>query len=372
MPTFIFRAALLLSCFTQAAFAADYRIETVAEELSYPWSLAFLPGGEYLVAERNGQVQRLAADGSRRALTGVPETYFAGQGGFFDILLDPDFADNSIVYLSYAHGTPTDNGTGVVRARLSEAALEDPQLILLSDPSRDTPQHYGGRMLFLPDGTLLVTVGDGFEYREGAQDINQQLGKILRINSDGSIPQDNPFYAQGGPAAKVWTYGHRNPQGLAMDRQRNMVYMHEHGPRGGDEVNRVLPAKNYGWPAVTHGINYSGAYVSPFTEHPDMEPALKVWTPSIGPSGLAYYDGAAFPQWNNSLFVGALVNKDVRRLSLAAGKVTDEEILFAEIDMRIRDLRQGPDGLLYIITDGEQGSLLRVLPANAGENTRGR
>jgi len=367
MHTFIFRAALLLICYSQTAIGADYRIEIVAEELNYPWSVAFLPGGDYLVAERNGQVQRLAADGSRRTLAGVPDTYFAGQGGFFDILLDPDFAANSIVYLSYAHGSAEDNGTGVVRARLTDEGLEDSQLILLSEPSRDTPQHYGGRMLFLPDGTLLVTTGDGFEYREGAQDINQQLGKILRVNSDGSAPRDNPFYTEGGPAAKVWTYGHRNPQGLAMDRQRNIVYMHEHGPRGGDEVNRVLPAKNYGWPAVTHGINYSGAYVSPFSEHPTVEPALKVWTPSIAPSGLAYYDGAAFPQWNNSLFVGALVNKDVRRLSLADGKVTDEEILFTEINARIRDLRQGPDGLLYIITDGEQGSLLRVRPPSAAE-----
>ena len=367
MHKFLARSALLLSCFAQAVLGVDYRIETVADGLSYPWSVAFLPGGEYLVTERNGQVQRLATDGSRRALTGVPDTYFAGQGGFFDILLDPDFAHNSVVYLSYAHGTPADNGTGVVRARLTDEGLQDSQLILLSEPSRDTPQHYGGRMLFLPDGTLLVTIGEGFDYREGAQDINKQLGKILRINTDGSVPKDNPFYAEGGPAAKVWTYGHRNAQGLAMDRQRNIVYMHEHGPLGGDEVNRVLPAKNYGWPAVTHGLDYSGAYVSPFTEHPDMEPALKVWVPSIGPSGLAYYDGDVFPGWVNSLFVGALVNKDVRRLSLADGKVTDEEILFAEINTRIRDLRQGPDGLLYIITDGEQGSLLRVLPASAAQ-----
>ena len=367
MPRFIFRVALLLSCFTQAVMAADYRIEKVAEELSYPWSVAFLPDGDYLVAERNGQVQRLNADGTRQALTGVPETYFAGQGGFFDIVLDPNFADNDMVYLSYAHGTATNNATGVVRARLTDTGLEDSTLILLSDPSRDTPQHYGGRLLFLPDGTLLVTTGDGFEYREGAQDIHRQLGKILRINSDGSVPEDNPFHAQGGPAAKVWTYGHRNPQGLAMDRQRNIVYMHEHGPRGGDEVNRVEPGNNYGWPAVTHGINYTGAYVSPFTEHPTMAPAMKVWTPSIGPSGMAYYDGAAFPQWDNSLFVGALVNKDVRRLSLADGQVTAEEIVFAEIDARIRDVRQGPDGLLYILTDGEQGSLLRVVPAGAVE-----
>jgi glucose/arabinose dehydrogenase len=357
MRKFLALVILTLTGFTQAA---DYALETVADDLSKPWSVAFLPGGDYLVTERGGQIQRLQADGSRVSLSGVPDTYFAGQGGFFDIVLDPDFANNQTVYLSYAHGTPDDNGTGVVRARLTDTGLEDSELILLSEPARATPQHYGGRLLFLPDGTLLITVGEGFEYREAAQDINKQLGKILRINSDGSIPEDNPFFAQGGPAAKVWTYGHRNAQGLTMDRQRDIVYMHEHGPRGGDEVNRVLAAKNYGWPAITHGVDYSGAYVSPFKEHPDMEQALKIWVPSIAPSGLAYYDGEAFPQWNNSLFVGALVNKEVRRLSLQEGEVTGEETLFAELDARIRDIRQSPDGLLYIVTD--EGSLIRVVP----------
>lgn len=345
------------------AQGAEYTLETVATDLNFPWSVAFLPDGDFLVTERNGQLQRLHADGRRLAMTGVPETYFAGQGGFFDIVLDPEFADNQTVYLSYAHGTPSDNGTGVIRARLSDTGLEDSELILLSEPARATPQHYGGRLLFLADGTLLVTVGEGFEYREAAQDIDKQLGKVLRINSDGTIPEDNPFFLQGGPAAKVWSYGHRNAQGLTLDRKHNIVYLHEHGPRGGDEVNRVLPGKNYGWPAITHGVDYSGAYVSPFQEHPDMERALKVWVPSIAPSGLAYYDGDAFPEWENSLFVGALVDMEVRRLSLDNGAITAEETLFAELDTRIRDLRQGPDGLLYIITDGAQGSLIRVLPA---------
>ncbi len=360
MRRFLALVILTLTGFTQAA---DYTLETVADDLSNPWSVAFLPGGDYLVTERGGQIQRLQTDGSRVSLSGVPNTYFAGQGGFFDIVLDPDFAGNQTVYLSYAHGTPTDNGTGVIRARLTDTGLADSELILLSEPSRATPQHYGGRLLFLPDGTLLITVGEGFKYREAAQDINKQLGKILRINSDGSIPADNPFYAKGGPAAKVWTYGHRNAQGLAMDRQRNIVYMHEHGPRGGDEVNRVLPARNYGWPAITHGVDYSGAHISPFKEHPHMEKALKIWVPSIAPSGLAYYDGEAFPEWNNSLFVGALVNREVRRLSLQDGKVTAEETLFAELDSRIRDLRQSPDGLLYIVTD--DGSLIRVVPGKS-------
>jgi glucose/arabinose dehydrogenase len=354
-------ALILILLFPFRATAAEYLLETIVDDLYYPWSLAFLPNGDYLVAERGGKLQRLQPDGSRISLTGVPDTYFAGQGGFFDIVLDPAFERNQTVYLSYAHGTPGENATGVIRARLGREGLENSELILLSEPSRATPQHYGGRLLFLPDGSLLVTVGDGFEYREAAQDVDQQLGKILRINTDGSVPADNPFVDRGGRAAKVWTYGHRNSQGLAMDAAGTNVYMHEHGPRGGDEVNLVLPGRNYGWPAVTEGIDYSGAYVSPFTEHPDMENALIGWSPSIAPSGLAVYSGAAFPAWQGSLFVGALVDREVRRLTLENGEVTGEESLFSELGMRIRDIRQGPDGLLYILTD--EGSLVRVVAA---------
>ena len=355
-------AALVFVGMASSAFAAPYKLETIADNLAFPWSVAFLAGGDYLVAERSGQIQRVRADGSTTPLSGVPDTYFAGQGGFFDILLDPDFDANQRVYLSYAHGTAAANGTGIVRARLSDEGFEDSELIFVSEPLRATPQHYGGRMVFLNDGTLLLTLGDGFEYREAAQEVEKQLGKIMRINSDGSVPADNPFIALGGAAAKVWSYGHRNPQGLAIDVQRDIVYMHEHGPRGGDEVNRVLPGENYGWPAITHGVDYSGAHVSPFKEHPDMQPPLKVWVPSIAPSGLAHYEGAAFPEWSNSLFVGALVDKEVRRLSLSGAKVIAEETLFAELDARIRDIRQGPDGFLYIITDGPLGKLLRVVP----------
>jgi glucose/arabinose dehydrogenase len=352
---------LLILLVSAGATAADYSLETIADDLSNPWSVAFLPSGDYLIVERGGEIKRLRPDGSRKSLKGVPETYFAGQGGFFDIVLDPAFEHNQTVYLSYAHGTAKANATGVIRARLGSEGLENSELILLSQPDRATPQHYGGRLLFLPDGSLLVTVGDGFEYREAAQDLNQQLGKILRINRDGSVPADNPFVDRGGRAVKVWSYGHRNSQGLAIDETRTNVYMHEHGPRGGDEVNLVLPGRNYGWPAVTQGIDYSGAYVSPFTEHPDMENPLITWSPSIAPSGLTVYSGDAFPLWQGSLFVGALVDREVRRLSLQQGKVVAEESLFSELEMRIRDIRQGPDDLLYILTD--EGSFIRVVPA---------
>lgn len=353
-------AVLVLFIISSHAMAAGYRLDTIADDLDKPWSVAFLPDGSFLVTERAGELLHIREDGSRTSLAGVPATYFAGQGGFFDIVLDPAFLENRIVYLSYAHGTPDSNGTGVLRARLGDAGLEETRLILLSEPARATPQHYGGRLLFLPDGTLLVTVGDGFEYREAAQDIDQQLGKILRINTDGSVPQDNPYFDRGELAAKVWTYGHRNSQGLAMNTDGSAVYMHEHGPRGGDEVNLVQAGKNYGWPAVTEGLDYSGAYVSPFTQHPDMEPSMITWTPSIAPSGLAFYSGSAFPGWQGSLFVGALVDREVRRLSIDSGKVVAEEALFAELEMRIRDVRQGPDGLLYLLTD--EGRFIRVTP----------
>jgi glucose/arabinose dehydrogenase len=215
-------------------------------------------------------------------------------------------------------------------------------------------------MLFLPDGTLLITTGDGFEYREKAQDISTELGKVLRINANGIAAADNPFAEMGSP--RVWTYGHRNPQGLALDGETGAVYLHEHGPKGGDELNILQAGHNYGWPAITHGVDYSGAHVSPFKKLPGMEPPQWFWAPSIAPSGLAWYGGEAFPQWRGDLFVGALINKDVRRLDMQNGKVIGEEKLFGEIGERIRDVRSGPDGYLYLLTDSVEGKLIRVKP----------
>ncbi|MEX2327134.1 MAG: PQQ-dependent sugar dehydrogenase, partial [Pseudomonadales bacterium] len=224
--------------------------------------------------------------------------------------------------------------------------------------------HYGGKMLFLADDTLLLTTGDGFEYREAAQDKFSQLGKVLRLNRDGSVPADNPFAngEQGNPY--VYSYGHRNPQGLALDTRTNTIYLHEHGPKGGDELNRLLPGKNYGWPAVTHGINYSGAYVSPLQEAPGVTGALTWWVPSIAPSGLAYYDASVFPDWQGDLFVGALVDRDVKHLELENGEVKNQRSLFSELGERIREVRVGPDGFIYLLTDSNQGALIRVTPAN--------
>ena len=350
-------------CFLLASpgWAAGYKLETLANDLAYPWSITFLPGGEFLITERDGKLLRLSADGKHRInIGGVPETYVAQQGGFFDIVLDPSFATNKKVYLSYAHGTPDVNGTGVISATLGDEQLNKIKRILLVETAKDTPVHYGGRLLFLPDNTLLVTTGDGFEYREQAQDITTELGKVLRINTDGTPPKDNPFIREGSP--RVWTYGHRNPQGLALNGDTGAVYLHEHGPKGGDELNVLSAAKNYGWPAITLGVDYSGAHVSPFKELDGMEQPEWFWVPSIAPSGLAWYGGQAFPQWRGDLFVGALVNKEVRRLHIEDGKIVSEESMFSEIDERIRDVRAGPDGFLYILTDSNKGKLIRVIP----------
>ena len=355
---------LLALLFIAVPAQAGYKLETLASGLDHPWSIAFLPSNEYLVSMRSGELRRISVtDKQGVTLSGTPASYVQGQAGYFDIVLDPDFTTNQTLYLAFAHGTKKASSTSIIRAVLRENSLENIVPIFTASPMKSGPNHFGGRLQFLNDGTLLLTTGDRFEYREDAQDTYSQLGKIIRIERSGDIPSDNPFSdgQHGDPA--VWSYGHRNPQGLAYNAKTNTVFMHEHGPRGGDEVNIVMPGLNYGWPAVTHGINYSGAQISPFSTAPGMADSIKHWAPSIAPSGMAYYDGEAFPDWRNSLLVGALLNKEVRRLSLDSNnRVVAEETLFAEIQERIRDVRVGPDGLIYILTDSSQGKLIRVLP----------
>jgi glucose/arabinose dehydrogenase len=344
---------------TAAARGEPYRLETVAGDLHHPWSVAQLPDRSFLVTERRGRLLHIGREGAQQPLTGVPDTYVAGQGGFFDVVLHPRFADNRLVYLSYAAGGPGANATAVFRGRLTATGLADGEEILRVRPLKATPQHYGGRLAFLPDGTLLLTTGEGFDYREAAQDPASELGKVLRIRDDGTVPADNPLAETG--ARRIWTLGHRNPQGLVVDG--GTVWLHEHGPRGGDEVNRLVPGANYGWPAVTHGIDYSGARISPYRRWPGMVGPEQVWVPSIAPSGLALYRGDRFPAWRGDLFVGALVDREVRRLDLEDGTIVGEQRLFGELAERIRDVRSAPDGFLYLLTDSEAGRLVRVRPA---------
>lgn len=351
-------ASTALLALSAATFAAtpNYKLTTVADGLDFPWCIAFLPNGDKLVTELTGNLLRISPDGTiSEPIAGVPPVFRSGQGGLFDVLIDPDFASNEIIYLSFVAGDNDNNGTTVVRARLTNNALQDMQVIFSVAPKKYAPLHYGGRMAWHPDGSLLLTTGDGFDFREQAQNLASQLGKTIRMHKDGSPAQGNLFEN----APYVWTYGHRNPQGLAVS-QNGTVYQHEHGPRGGDEVNVLAAGNNYGWPAITYGIDYNGAYVTPFTEHQGMEQPVHVWVPSIAPSGLMIYEGAMFPQWHGDLFIGALVDLEVRRLDMENGKVISEETLFAELDARIRDIRQAPDGSIYIITDGAAGSIVRV------------
>lgn len=353
-------APILTTCLAAFAEAADYRLETLAGGLDHPWSLAFLPGGSMLVTERAGQLRRVHPDGALSApIAGVPQVYHEGQGGLFDVVLHPRFAENRLIFLSYAEGRPGDNRTAIARARLAERALEDVRTVFRVQSRKHAPTHYGGRMAFLPDETLLVTVGEGYDLRNEAQKLASQLGKTLRMNADGSPAPDNPF----PNAPYVWTYGHRNPQGLVVARD-GRVYLHEHGPRGGDELNVLEAGGNYGWPAVTHGLDYTGAYVSPFTHREGMRAPQRVWTPAIAPSGFAIYEGDLFPEWNGDLFVGALVTREVRRIDLEDGRIAGEESLLSELGERIRDVRAGPDGALYVLTDSTHGRIVRVLPAD--------
>jgi glucose/arabinose dehydrogenase len=354
-----FLGALLALGPAPVSLADGYRLEDWATGLSQPWSLAFLPDGSALVTELPGTLRRIEPDGRvGEPLANVPPVYFAGQGGLFDVVLHPGFAENRLVYLSFAEGSPGDNGTAVARGRLSLGALDRVEIIFRNFSRKDTPVHYGGRMAFLPDGTLLLTTGEGFDYREAAQDVESGLGKVLRMNDDGSPVADNPFPR----SPYVFSYGHRNPQGLAVT-DRGVIWLHEHGPRGGDEVNRIERGVNYGWPAITYGVDYSGAIISPYTEWPGMAQPVRHWTPSIAPSGLSVYEGDLFPEWRGDLLVGALVDREVRHLDLRDGKVVAEEALFSGLDARIRDVRVGPGGAVYVLTPDR---VVRVTPNGAG------
>ena len=342
---------------------AQYTIETVANNLELPWSLAFLPDGSMLVTERPGRL-RIIRDGEllEAPVTGVPDVYFAGQGGLFDVVLDPDFETNQTIYLSYAHGDQDANATRILRAVLDGNELRDQEVIFTVEPSKAGALHFGGRIAFLPDGTLLMPTGDGFTYREEAQKLDTLLGKIVRIYRDGTAPDDNPFAGREDARPEIWSYGHRNPQAILLDPVSGNVYQHEHGPRGGDELNMIEPGKNYGWPAITYGRDYNFAGITPYTEYPGMEQPLAHWFPSIAPSGMAIYWGDLFPDWRGDLLVAVLIERVVRRIDMEDGQVIGQEHLFSELDKRIRDVRVGPEGALYLHTDSTDDSVLRVMP----------
>lgn len=347
---------------TVSATIAKYRVETVAEGLVSPWGLALLPGGDMLITERGGALRRahegrLLPDG----LTGLPEVLVYGQGGLLDLALHPDFAANGLVYLSYVVGTEEDNHLAVARARLGEGGLEGLSEIYAAKGARRGGENFGGALLFLPDGTLLIAVGDGGPPGEEAQGLMTHLGKVIRLNDDGTVPADNPFLQSQEVTPEIWTFGHRNIQGLAYDPATQRVYASEHGPRGGDELNILRAGHNYGWPAISYGRDESGVAVSPFTEQEGMEQPLLYWTPAIAPAGLVVSHGAAFPGWEGDILVASLVGRQLRRVAMAAdGTVRDQEMLLSDEEVRLRSVRQAPDGTLYVLTDGPDAKLLHI------------
>lgn len=342
-----------------------FRVETVTSDLAHPWALAFLPDGRMLVTERPGSLRIVGLDGRvSEPLAGVPPVQARGQGGLLDVALDPNFADNRLVYLSYAE--PDDGGragTAVARGRLEEGQLADVRVIYQQQPKVKGANHFGSRLIFARDGTLFVTQGDRFDYKEQAQDLSSGIGKLVRINPDGSVPRDNPFVGRDGVRPEIWSYGHRNIQSAALHPQTGQLWTVEHGARGGDELNRPEPGKNYGWPVITYGVDYSGAKIGEGTAKPGMEQPLYYWDPVIAPSGAVFYTGDAFPDWQGSLLVGSLRPGLLVRLTLADGRVTKEERYLEDQGARVRDVRQGPDGLIYMVTDSRNGRLLRLSPA---------
>ena len=350
------------------------RLKPVVTGLNRPWGVAWLPNGGMLITERAGSL-RLVRDGKLAAtpVAGVPDVFASGQGGLLDVAVHPRFESNRFVYLTYSHGTDSANRTRVARAVLDGNALKDLKVILEVSDAKNGGQHFGSRLLWLPDGTLLVSIGDGGNppvrlrgelIRLRAQDLSSQIGKILRINDDGSIPQDNPFVKTEGADPSVWSYGHRNVQGMALDPATGRIWVNEHGALRGDELNLVQAGANFGWPSVTHSRDYrGGTEISPHRSLPNMvDPAL-VWMQTQAPSGLAIYSGDRFPAWRGHLFSGGLVSQEVRHIEVdSAGKVIKERAI--PIGDRVRDVRQGPDGYLYVLTDESNGRLLRLEPAD--------
>ena len=374
-PPAAMRTALLSLCALIAPVpaaaappSAPYRIETVAEGLVHPWALASLPDGRLLVTERPGRLRVLAPmPGGGHALraepvAGLPPIYASGQSGLFDVLVDPAFADNGFIYLSFAHGVHAANHLRVVRARFDGTRLHEVRPIFTTQPAKTHSQHFGGRMALLGDGTLVVGMGDGNLARTDAQRLHTHLGKIVRIGRDGSVPADNPFVGRRGALPEIYSVGHRNPQGMVSLPGERALYAHEHGSKGGDELNRIERGANYGWPITTGGVDYTGARITPYRTYAGVTPPLLEWTPSIAPAGMAHYDGALFPAWRGSLFVTALKEKSVRRVPIENGRPGTQETLFTELGERLRDVRAGPDGALYLLTDNAAGRVLRVVP----------
>ena len=342
---------------------ANYRLVTLTRDLEQPWSIAFLPDGRILITERPGRL-RVFANGrlERTPLGGVPRVYARGQGGLLDVCLHPQFAQNRVLYLTYSGEGQGGAATTVARAELGDGGLRTVTTIFEALPRASGSLHFGSRIAFDRSGLMYVTAGERYQ-RDRAQDLNDLGGKIVRLRDDGSVPPDNPFVGQANVRPEIFTWGHRNPQSLAMHPATGRMWEAEHGPRGGDELNLLKAGANYGWPRATHGVDYSGAVISPNKSLPGMEDPVRAWVPSISPSGLAFYTGDRFPGWKGSLFMGALSTFALFRIELDGERYRSEERLLVDRLPYIRDVRQGPDGFLYLVTHADDGGLFRVEPA---------
>jgi len=343
----------------------EVRVATVAKGLSHPWGLAFLPDGRMLVTERPGRMRIVAMDGRvSPPLAGVPEVYARGQGGLLDVALHPDFARNRLVYFSYAEPGPGGAGTAAAMARLSDdgARLENLKVVFRQQPKSEGGNHFGSRLVFARDGRLFITIGERYQM-ELAQDISVNRGQVIRIEADGRIPADNPFVNRNGARPEIWSYGHRNPQGAALHPQTGKLWTVEHGPAGGDEVNIPLPGRNYGWPVIGYGNHYNGRPIGVGTHKEGMEQAVYYWNPAIAPSGMDFYTGDKFPGWRGNMLIAVLKEQMLVRLELSGEKVVREERMLRGIGDRLRQVRTGPDGYVYLLTDESDGRILRLEPA---------
>ena len=349
---------------TPASVNGIVQVQTIAKGLEHPWSLAILPDKRMLVTERRGRLRLVGADGRvSEPLAGVPQVYASGQGGLLDVVLSPGFEKDRLVYLSFAESGDGGAGTAVARGRFGERGLENTQVIWRQQPKVGGSNHWGSRIVFHADGTLFVTLGERFNHSDRAQDLSAALGKVVRINPDGSAPRDNPFVNRDGARPEIWSYGHRNVQAAALHPETGQLWTVEHGARGGDELNHPEAGKNYGWPVISYGTHYTFFKIGEGTVKPGMEQPVYYWDPVIAPSGMAVYTGDLFAGWKNNFLIGSLTPGGLVRLVMKDGKVAQEERYLGDLRERIRDVRQAPDGSLYILTDSRDGQILRITPA---------
>lgn len=341
----------------------NFEMETVVSGLQHPWSLAFLPDGRMLVSERPGRLRMIDKDGAiSPPVKGLPPMFAQGQGGLLDLLIDPGFAKNRLIYFSYSEPVDDMARTAVASGRLVNGRLEELHVIFRQQPATEGENHFGSRLAWAADGTLFITLGERFDHMDEAQSIANTLGTIVRIHPDGSIPEDNPFVGQEGARAEIWSYGHRNVQGAAIHPKSGKLWIHEHGPRGGDEINIPVAGKNYGWPEASYGIHYWLVPIRDEHAEQGFEEPIYHWTPSIAPSGMLFYTGDRFLRWKDHLFIGALAARKVVVLELDGARVVSEYSILEKLGSRIRDVAQDSEGYIYLLTDEDDGKLLKLVP----------